>query len=82
MYCKCFEKNMGWMRAMVAGGLLSFILMIAGMPFFRPKLVLFPLPWVLGILTLFITMTVPFHFMKHSCHGKDGSEGHRSLRRT
>ena len=67
MYCKCYEKNIIWLKLTVLGGLVSFLLMIAGMPFFHPKMVLFPLPWVLGILMLFVSLTLPFYAIKHDC---------------
>lgn len=67
MFCDCWGKNLFWMKLVAAGGVVSFLLMIAGMPIFKPRLVLFPLPWILGILMLFLSLTVPFYLMKHTC---------------
>ena len=52
------------MKFIVYGGFLSFIFMIAGIPIFNPILVPFPLTWILGIFTFFLTLTIPFHFLK------------------
>ena len=56
------------------GGTLSGILMIAGISIFNPILVPFPLPWVLGIWVLAVTITVPFYIMSHSNCKKENSK--------
>lgn len=64
MYCDCIKKHPGVIRAMFFGGMLSASLMVVGIPVFRPKMVLFPLPWILGILTLLLTVTLPLYIIR------------------
>ena len=64
MDCDCFERHMGLFTLSLAGVLAALGLMVLGLPIFHPRLVLFPLPWVLGIFTLLVSLMVPFYLMR------------------